>query len=252
VVLTQFPEYLAYWDENGGAERTRSVLQEQVFHLPYPLPSGRTVHLRGKQDGAHIVGRADVDLYLFETKTKSQIDQEKITRQLTFDLQTMLYLVVLSHPATRPLLNEKIGHKRWKVCGVRYNVIRRSLPIRQKKPSRTNPNGETSEQFFARFRDDYLRAEPAEWFYRWKAPVAPADLKKFERECLVPLLEQLCDWYSWVTAGDPWRDGNRLHWRHPYGLRHILDEGGSTDYDEYLYTGSEMGLHRVESLFGEL
>ena len=43
-----------------------------------------------------------------------------------------------------------------------------------------------------------------------------------------------------------------LTWRHPFGSVNWLDEGGSSDLDEYLATGSTVGLRQVEELFPEL
>jgi hypothetical protein len=43
-----------------------------------------------------------------------------------------------------------------------------------------------------------------------------------------------------------------LHYRHPFGSVNWLDEGGASDLDEYLATGSEAGLQRIDDLFPEL
>jgi hypothetical protein len=44
----------------------------------------------------------------------------------------------------------------------------------------------------------------------------------------------------------------KMHWRHPYGVFDALNEGGSSDLDEYLETGSTVGLERASTLFPEL
>jgi hypothetical protein len=43
-----------------------------------------------------------------------------------------------------------------------------------------------------------------------------------------------------------------VHWRHPFGVYDALNEGGSSDLDEYLETGSTVGLERASTLFPEL
>ena len=43
-----------------------------------------------------------------------------------------------------------------------------------------------------------------------------------------------------------------FHWRHPYGVYNPLDEGRMGDLDEYLESGADLGLIRVENLFEEL
>jgi hypothetical protein len=74
-------------------------------------------------------------------------------------------------------------------------------------------------------------------------------------------LEQLCDWWEWVKDNpDPWEKGiisgkaacGGIHWRTPYGFYNVLAEGGSTELDEYLASGSELGLERTSKLFREL
>jgi len=49
VCRVQFPIYADYWRSNSAGDRT-PLLAEQVFDIPYRLPSGRTVRLRGKWD----------------------------------------------------------------------------------------------------------------------------------------------------------------------------------------------------------
>lgn len=272
----QFPLYVDYWKRQPDEKERTPLFQEQVFSVAYRLPSGRTVRLRGKWDAVDLVGKGkSAGIYLMENKTKGDIDEQQIKRQLSFDLQTCLYLVTLREyyewdesakfPANVPIL------------GVRYNVVRRPLSggkgsIVRHKPTKSNPLGETKDQFYARLAQ-YIKDEPQTYFMRWKVGVSAADLERFRKRCLNPILEQLCDWYEWVTlclkrGQDPfvprkletenefevrteWA-GKGVHWQHPFGSVNWLDEGGSSDVDAYLTTGSEAGLVRVEKLFTEL
>jgi hypothetical protein len=153
------------------------------------------------------------------------------------------------------------------ILGVRYNVIRRPLSggkgsIVRHKATKHKPE-ETKESFYSRLRD-ILSESPQDFFFRWRVEVSKADVEKFRRECLDPVLEQLCDWYRHILQcvelnkgpfgcyfGDK-RYRYHPHWRHPFGVYNILDEGGSSDLDEYLSTGSEVGLERATTLFPEL
>jgi hypothetical protein len=78
----------------------------------------------------------------------------------------------------------------------------------------------------------------------------------FKRTFLDPILEQLCDWWDWigVLKQDPFdtKGSGGIHWRHPFGVYNVLDEGGSTEYDEFLLTGNTAGLERRERLYEEL
>jgi hypothetical protein len=155
------------------------------------------VDLIGKGRGAGI--------WLVEHKTKGDIDEQRMKRQLGFDLQTMIYLIALQHdengeiPSSAP------------IKGVQYNVVRRPLSggkysVRQHKPSKANPRGESSEN-----------PDP---------------------------------WEKGIISGKAACGG--IHWRTPYGFYNVLAEGGSTELDEYLATGSELGLERTSKLFREL
>jgi hypothetical protein len=92
----QFPLYVKHWAEHDDMKQRVPLMSEQVFDVPYRLPSGRTVRLRGKFDSVDLVeGGDNAGVWLMENKTKSGIDKQKLQRQLTFDLQTQLYMVAL-------------------------------------------------------------------------------------------------------------------------------------------------------------
>ena len=262
VCKTQFPVYVDFWSKHPDVKSRRPLLQEESFHVSYRLPSGRIVYLRGKWDSVDLIGKNEV--YLQENKTKSQIDVVELSRQLTFDMQTMMYLVALYKSGCCE--DEKMDGHYWsseghyasdvppyRIAGVRYNVVRRDCPIRQHKPSKSNPQGETKEEFFERLKRDYFEAEPETWFHRLKATVTQGDVDRFRRETLDPILEQLCDWYEYTTTGKAtWASaGSAIHYRHPFGVVNTIDEYGATDLDEYLTSGSTVGLVETK-LFPEL
>lgn len=298
VCREQFPVYVDYWAKHPDVMARSPLMQEEVFCVPLQLPSKRVVLLRGKWDSVDMV-RAPKQpklVWIQENKTKGDIKEMVMQRQLKFDLQSMIYVVALQTlqgyaknglPKALSHLEEKVlpepahfGNLCWtdeRIAGVRYNVIRRPLSggkgnIVQHKPSKSNPAGETADQFYARLRDDYLLEFPETFFMRWNVDIRPGDITRFLDECLYPLLEQLSDWWEWVSFchregarlwdndvtfnGDPSGDGrphaSAIHWRHPFGVYNVLNEGGSSDFDEYMETGSTVGLRRVETLFPEL
>ena len=135
ICLVQFPLYVKWWSEHEDVVQRTPLLQEEVFHVPYKLPSGRTVYLRGKFDSVDLVGKGkDAGIYLKENKTKSEIDSTRIERQMSFDLQTMMYLVALdaakyddSKGTWTGGINKSGSGKRVPIRGVNYNVVRRPL-----------------------------------------------------------------------------------------------------------------------------
>jgi hypothetical protein len=264
----QFAIYLDYWRQHRDTTDTAPVLQEYPFDVPYHLPSGRVVRLRGKWDKVEIIGKGrKAGIYLWDHKTKGDIQEQQLRRQLTFDLQTMIYVVALRQAHQifpTPVTNG--ATKDWTdlpVLGVRYNVVRRPLSggkgsIVRHKPTKSNPSGETAGHFYARL-GEIIREDPSHFFMRWQVEVSPQDVERFKRECLNPVLCQLCVWWDWVNSKEvvekgPFHDGGGwgVHSRHPFGVYNPLDEGGSSELDEFLVTGSTVGLERVENLFPEL
>lgn len=97
VCKTLFPIYVAYWSKDKEQQTKTPIFQEQVFHVPYELPSERIVYLRGKFDAVDLIGKGKSgQIFLQENKTKSEIDEEKIRRNLKMDLQTLLYIIALT------------------------------------------------------------------------------------------------------------------------------------------------------------
>lgn len=263
VCCVQFPLYLEHWARHPDTTDRTPLLQEQVFDVPYKLPSSRTVRLRGKWDGVELVDGA---VWLREHKTKGDIDERRMQAQLTFDLQTMLYATALTTLAddTRagatddPLPDAATAP----FAGVLYNVVRRPLSggkgtIVRHKPTKSNPLGESQEHFYQRV-GEYIREDPGHYFYRWRITVTQEDIARFRREALDPILDQLCAWWDWVeqpgdpfTSEQPVTDPQLVHFRTPYFYNPLL-EGNPTDLDEYLHSGNEVGLRRVTNLFPEL
>jgi hypothetical protein len=267
VCRVQFPEYVRHWAKHQDSKKRIPLLQEQPFCVSYGLPSGRIVKLLGVWDAVDLI---DDYIWVRENKSKGNPDKQQIERQVTFDLQTMFYIVALKHwiddwEIAAKLLAKWARRLKGKgLAGVSYNVVRRPLSGGRGtiKPHEgtTKKLAETREHFFARLRDDYIRAEPDYFFMRWEIRVHDQDVYNFCKQSLDPILEQLCSWWQWVRGThDPYnvnKIGNPegIHYRMPYGVYSpLLDiRTGSTEYDTYLETGSEVGLVRITNLFPEL
>lgn len=228
----EFPLYTAYWTHLKQQHPTTTLLQEQVFDIPYKLPSGLIVRLRGKWDRVDL---CNGKVYLGENKTKSQIDPVKIKHQLSFDLQTLMYLTAMQGDQSY------LGDIKYPIVGVRYNIVRRSA---HKSP----------ESMLKKIQEDVANGRGGEWFSRWVIDITSDDIQTFKEQCLNPILEGLCDWYGWATSVDPAPEeyGYGIHYRTPFGIFNPMMEGGSSEYDDYLATGSTDGLERTDKLFREL
>lgn len=281
--LTQFPAYLDFWNRHPDTEIQRSVFREQKFDIQYQLPSGRTVRLRGKWDGGNEVADG---LELQENKAKGKIDERAIRLQLRWDLQTMTYIIALKQH-----LHEQGDDT--PVVGVLYNVIKRpfssgkgnikpSEGTKGTKCSKCKGTGWTQEsgpgscqkcrgsgrvdakppeepEAFWKRLEKYFVEEPGDWFARWHVKVSDKDCQTFARNCLDPLLENVCDWYGCMTQCQP--KGKRsyrcevhgnIHFQTPLGVWNPLMDGRETEYDGMLEDGRTIGLERNTLIFPEL
>lgn len=259
----QYPIYLDYWSRHKDVIDRTPLMQEQVFDVPYTLPSGRVVRLRGKFDSVDLIGKGkNAGVWLQENKTKGSIDEALMRKQLKFDLQTMMYLTALHADPFSGYESE--GHfasdfPKHPIKGVRYNVIGRPFSgkgnIKPRQATKNQP-AETPEEYWDRLQQ-YFILNPEEWFMRWEANISPEEVKGFQRKCLNPLLEMLCDWYDCLEqcSGDDFEYCQRhksTHFQFPFGVYSPLTDGGETEYDVMLDTGSDAGLKRTDELFTEL
>lgn len=272
ICKAQFPIYVDYWSKHPDVKERTPLLQEQVFNVPYQLPSGRMVYLRGKWDAVDLIGKGkDAKVMIQENKSKGDIDAESLQRQLLFDLQTMLYTTALWEQLHNYdcASNSLFGRDYGQVRGVRYNVIRRPLAggkhtISQWQPSKKNPAGETPAEFYARL-GGLIQSDPGHFFMRWKVEITQSDIDRFKREFLNPCLENVCDDYEWwkhcLEYGDDRFDymkrentipAQQRTYRLPYGCYSSLYDGGSDPVDDFITTGSMVGLQQVDDLFPEL
>lgn len=287
VCRVQFPEYVKHWEQHPDVLDRQPLMQEQVFDVPHVLPSGRTVRLRGKYDSVDLIP-SQGGVLKQENKTKSDVDEQSLRRQMTFDLQTMVYRVSLDS-IKASLTKKKVGDMLpWEaalasntICGTRYNVVLRQVTIRPhaaktkrgKHGRKTKPDepdqhvpAESSADYYERLRRDYYAAEPSKYFFRLLCRVSQKDVEVFRQQCLDPVLENLADdyaWWDWCLRkdADHWDAQLRAdvfpihtqrHFRFPYGVYNALQEGGYGDVDNYLDGGGEAGLRRVDTLFDEL
>jgi hypothetical protein len=239
------------------------IAEELVFAVPYTVyPSEWNFHsdrpadvlLRGKFDGVTL---RDGKIWLQEIKTKGQIDEKGISFQLSFDLQTMLYLTALQQ-----MLNHGLepfeDYRGMEVGGVLYDIVRRPLSggrgsIKQLKPTKKRPKGESMEEYLNRL-EEYFYNEPEYFFMQWEVGVTQHELANFNKKFLKPILEDLCEWYNFMTSKmgreNPFHHSG--HWQAPSMMFNPFVREAGTPYDHYLADGSMVGLHRVDSLFNEL
>lgn len=237
----EFATYIRYWEKHQDEKGRQPILEEKAFRVPYELPSGRTVVLRGKWDAVMLLSaptKKEPELYRTwqelwpkakfgitnqENKTKGEIDELGILSTVDRNLQTMIYhfairvardlilkgvpvLELFNPPPPEKELNLFLTHladASVPITGVLYNVIRRPLADRFAIKQRKT---ETESEFLARVAAG-IEADPPHYFKRWRVLLSPTDIAGFQKESFNPILEQLCDWWEWVQCDpfDPWR-----------------------------------------------
>ena len=167
--------YHEYWEKDDKKKDWVSL--EQTFDVPYTLPSGLVIRLRGKIDGVFRVGKK---LYLLETKTKGQV-VSALDEAVGFNLQVMFYLY-----AARQLYGEF-------PAGVLYNILRR--------PQLRLGKAETQVGFAQRVEKDIL-SRPDFYFKRMEIAFLKKEQVAWERE-LADILEVFV---NWAEGGPSWHN----------------------------------------------
>lgn len=250
----QFPVYLDYWRRNLDERHRTPIYEEETFAVEYPLPCGTTVLLRGKMDVVFAIKRS---VYIQEHKCKGDIDEEGILATVDRNLQTGIYQTALRH-----------GYEfepGYRVKGTLYNVVRRPLSDRHAPRQRKSE----SERDFYKRAIQQMEENPDYYFMRWRVLLHKADMDRFQFHILNPLLQQLVQWYKWVSKdiSDPFRlpdttdpdeqhlppiPGGGIHYQFPWGVYNSIARGFRGDYFDYLAKGSSIGLEPVGSMFPEL
>lgn len=212
------PLYFQHWKQRDFQE-TRWVGVESEFKVPFEVTrNGLTYRtfLRGKRDGV-FVPKGRKRSWLFETKTKTRIDEGTLVDILPFESQVNLYMVAMwLESGQQPE-------------GVRYNIIRRP-GLRQKK-------NESLPQFAKRLTDD-VRLRPNWYFLRQNMRVDPKELDRYLGE----LEDRVWDFMHWWNGGGGhWR--NSAYCENKYGTCGMLSLCSKRDTS---------GLYVRDRLFSEL
>jgi len=292
VCMKTFPIYVRHWKTHKDTAKRKPLLEEYAFRVPYKLPSGRVLWLKGKFDCVFLEGVKRAFIMLQENKTKGRIDEQGIQGTVDQNLQTMLYqialrtLAVLCKEGNAPddlPVHVVDALKKYPIKGVLYNVCRRPLadlhaikqrkgrevnkkdkdgkPVlkRDGKPVKVRVGVETDKEFFDRLAA-VIKEDADNFFMRWKVLLTDKDVERFKTRCFHPVMEQLADWYEWISAApdEPFRvddqgvPGGGIHWQAPWGVYDSMFGGFRGDFFELLTKGSRTNLKKKPTLFPEL
>jgi hypothetical protein len=186
------PRYFKYWYKDFSDLQWEKV--EGVFKVPYTVKdrkgNNRETFLRGKIDGSFRMKKGGP--WLFETKTKSRIDEEILSDILPFEMQANIYLSALRR------MDKKTP------SGLLYNIIRRP-GLRQRK-------NESIKAFADRIEED-VSERPDWYFVRMEMSIDGAEIDQFE----LGLEDLISDFLSW-WSGDSGHYKNTNHCQNKFGL----------------------------------
>lgn len=189
---------------------------EDQFKFDYEYEDGVVVPIRGMFDGVFESKQGTV--WLFETKFLSRVDEEGLEDLLPHNLQVMLYLTAL-------MQRNETAPK-----GVLYNVVRRPA-LRQKKD-------ESMPQFVERIYQDVLQ-RPDHYFIRWDMTITKAELLKWRREFLDPVMKEIRNWSLGIAP----------HYMNPDAL---INKYGRSDFYELIVRNNTAVYYKRAAPFNEL
>lgn len=203
------PHYFEFHKDDFKAGNWMEL--EQKFKVPSSVPG---IDLVGRIDG---VRKQKKEVWLFESKTKSRIEEDSLTDSLSFDFQTNVYQYAVQ--------------KKYNVhpTGVLYNVIRR--------PGQKLKKDETLTAFAQRVEEE-IKKDPSYYFLRYEIQIPKSEFQRFEGE-LSSIIEEFVEWCQ----------GNLAHYRNTssclqrYGPCRFLPLCANNDTGLYI---------RREELFPEL
>ena len=163
-LIAVLPHYFKFWHKKDFGE-TKWIALEKEFVM-----NVGGVPIRGKRDGEYRIGK---DIYLFETKTKGQIDENSLYEVLQIDFQTLLYSLSLFKE-----------HGQWPK-GTRYNIIR--------NPGNRIKKNESLKAFGKRIEDEVIK-RPEHYFKRMMISRTTSELEGFRNE-LKQIIADITAWY---------------------------------------------------------
>ena len=203
------PAYFNYHKDDFVSSKWMEL--EEKFCIPSPVEG---INLIGRIDGVRMQKK---EVWLFESKTKSRIEEDSLTDSLAFDFQTNTYQYAVRH-------KYKV-----KPSGVLYNVIRR--------PGQRLKKDEGLASFAARV-DEEIQKDPSYYFLRYEIQIPKSEFARFETE-LKYVVEEFVQWWK----GDLAHYRNTSACKQQYGPCRFLPLCANNDTELYI---------KREELFPEL
>ncbi|MEK7093364.1 MAG: PD-(D/E)XK nuclease family protein [Patescibacteria group bacterium] len=199
VLVGILPIYFQHY--KSEFDKANWVMVESNFRVNIP---GVPFPMVGRYDR---VRRVKGKLWLYETKTKSRVEDDYLTEMLHFDIQDGVYLqAILAETKEMPV-------------GVVYDVLR--------NPGLKQKVAETDDAFQKRIIDDVV-ARPEFYFIRYEVVIDKSDMQSFQLE-----LARIANEF------DAWREGEIATWKNTmacktsWGMCEMIPICARNDYSNF-------------------
>lgn len=173
--------------KNGTPVPVKWLALEKQFSVPYVFPDGMQTWIRGTRDAVLEDKRKDV--WVFDSKCRSIINEEDTIDCLPTDLQQMLYLWAY------------VEETKKYPTGTVMNIVRR--------PGHRQGSEEDLKSFFARVSKEV--SNPKKWdhyFIRFAMRVTPKEIDEWKTRVLDPIMADVRGWW----------EGRSPHYLNPLAL----------------------------------
>lgn len=220
------PEYFRYWSSDFDPARRTWLEVENTFNLPWTVTTRQGVQLntflRGRIDAAYRIphlknAKRRAAPRLFETKTRTDIDEALLIDAMPHERQLTTYLSVL---------RQKTGLD---PAGALLNIIR--------KPQLRQRQKEDWAQFAKRIERD-VQTRPEWYFVRMEMTISPQEINRAEAE----MDDLISDFLLW-------RAGESGHYKNS---RACVEYKRPCDYIRVCSHGDYRGLVKRPVVFREL
>lgn len=213
--------YFEWWSKKDSTANIIAV--EKEFSFPYKLRSGVNIVFRGKMDR---IDKVNKDIWLFETKTKDDIEPTTsgmtvngIVEKMDYELQVMVYCLAIK---------ELYGVY---PKGVIYNLVKR--PQQEFKGSYRSKS-ETLPQYFDRVHEDIIyksniSTREHEYFMRYEIALFPEKIEEWKLRDLDYIIERIAEW-SDKGYGSYRNSANCAMYRKPCEFLSICSLGETSRY----------------------
>ena len=182
-------------------DKANWLMVESNFNVNIP---GVPFPMVGRYDR---VRRVNGKPWLYETKTKSRIEDDYLTEMLHFDIQDGVYLqAILAELKEMP-------------CGVVYDVLR--------NPGLKQKVAEGDDAFLARIIDD-VKARPEFYFIRYEVAIDKAEMSSFATE-----LSRIAQDFDWWRAGKLPTFKNTMACKTSWGMCEMMPICAREDYSNF-------------------